>query len=600
MKTALLAIGLLGTAAAWADALVLTPDEIGEYTWVKEPTAAKALALAEKGKLPFVEAKGLADYRPALVDYGPSAAAVAFDQVPPVHLLHSWKDLGVKVLKTVRYDREGSPARFRREAGLLAFSEGADGVWIPNAKEMPPEWKQALKAAQDDRKAFDYLASLAAKTKEVRRSKVWIEHRRVGFFFGWMDANREDPDVARLDCIGWARRLEQLLKLPEKELPFAVADVPPAPDKAFKPYDGLPVVPEQVKLEASNRSLPLGDGLFFSSSADGFSIFYVVTNQADLARWTMPGRRLDLRLYVNDPKKTGSYLPYRFHLDLDPKAFEPQAGGRIGWAFSSDWRFRPGGFGWAHDMPRLWTLPQPRDYGPDYPDPKASFSLSEDAKKGTLKATVSVSWLSLYGFWPGETNDKYDVWYVGLEGAPTSSQPIVRRLIWPRGRSAVRNSRIQELSAKAVHDRCKAERARAEVWYESMRNAAYPFAKADRPCYFRGDFESDQMFLKRVVQPLLDEDEDTRATLEPPKKDAKPKFDSLPLETRLKVLENLPRWLSLSHRVDVLRRDYLLGRAAGKVPPEPPKKKPKAQPKSRESLLEIDSSVDIELDDKEF
>ena len=600
VKTALLAIGLLETAAAWAGGLVLTPGHLGEYTWVEEPTAAKSLALAEKGKLPFVEVKGIADYRPALVDYGPSAAAVAFEQVPPVHLLHSWKSLGVKVLKTVRYDREGTPARFRREAGLLAFSQGADGVWIPNAKEMPPEWVKALKASQDDRKVFDYVSSLADKARAKVRSDVWIEHRRVGYYFGWMNANREDPDVARLDCIGWARRLEQLLKLPEAKLPFAVADVPAAPAGAFKPFDDLPVLPPQVKLGGANERMALGEGLYFTYGTTGFSLSFVVSNQADLVQWAMPGRRLDFRLYVSDPKKPGAYLPYRFHCDLDPEVIGPQAGGRFGWAFSSDWRFRPGGFGYAHSMPRLWTLPQPREYGTDYPDPHGSFAMSTDKKTGALTATVSFDWLSFFGYWPGETEGRTDVWFVGLDRTPTSNRPLVRRLVWPRAKPALHVQRLQALTSSLVGGRCAAERARTDVWNESAWNKAYPFAKTDRPCYHCGDLESDQMFMTRVVKPLLDEGGEALATLYPPKKDATPKFDELPPERRLKVLEFLPAWLSLSHRVDRLRCDYLLGRAAGKVPPEPPKKKAQ-EGKSRDELLEADVGGDvIELDDKEF
>ena len=85
-------------------------------------------ALRAAGKRPLVEANDFADEAAALTNWAENASAVAFAHLPRKHLMHTWKSLGVTVLKTVRFHPEGSAARFRREASFIAFQGGADGV----------------------------------------------------------------------------------------------------------------------------------------------------------------------------------------------------------------------------------------------------------------------------------------------------------------------------------------------------------------------------------------------------------------------------------------------------------------------------------------
>ena len=61
----------------------------------------------------------------AFTNWAETASAVAFLQMPRRHLMHSWKSLGVTVLKTVRFQPEGSAVRFRREAADDAHADGS-------------------------------------------------------------------------------------------------------------------------------------------------------------------------------------------------------------------------------------------------------------------------------------------------------------------------------------------------------------------------------------------------------------------------------------------------------------------------------------------
>jgi len=124
--------------------LVLTPSDLQGYEWVREPTQEKVAALRAAGKRPFVEDFSFNEEAVAFTNWAEHASAVAFAQLPRPHLMHTWKLLGVKTLKTVRFEPEGTADHFRREASFLAFQKGADGIWLPNSDELPPSWQKAL------------------------------------------------------------------------------------------------------------------------------------------------------------------------------------------------------------------------------------------------------------------------------------------------------------------------------------------------------------------------------------------------------------------------------------------------------------------------
>ena len=580
----LFALGAVATAvSAWGEMPVLTPED----------------------KRNVIEVGDLTDDLIAFTNYAETAEIVAFEKLPRRNLLHSWKDLGVTVLKTVRFEREGTAEYFRRQVGFLAFQAGADGIWIPNAKDMPGNWKEALKRGRKDREILDYLDSLREKAAKSDDGLIRIEANRVTFFFGWMPAAWENLDCLRLETVAWAKRMEQLLGLPAKDLPV---DYEPEIEPAgvdFKPFDSLPIVPPQAKLKEMNGYLSLGDGLSFSANNGGFSITWATTNGPTLKQWSNPGGSVDFHLCIPG-KKPGEYLPYRFHVDLDPTWTKPlaPATGRGSFLFGTDFRFRPYSMAYAAHCPRVMTWPQLRSYGPDYPEPGPSVSYegNRQGKKelGGYHVTLSFNWQSFYGVWPGMTDNKQDVWYVGVDRTPESSVPIVRRIVWPRGASKLNFKRYAgSIGTRGMTSAYQRELARTyEVWMLGWRERYYPFPKTARPTFYRGERESDAMFLERVVQPLLDQNENAWNAVWTDK-DHKPTYANLPERARNDILRNLPRMFYLSYNVGLLRRDYLRDRYAGKEPPVPPKKKPPENAAPRTPDADFDENA-LQLDDKEF
>ena len=340
-----------------AGLLVLSPENPGGFSPVADPTPEGVRKAAADGRRALVESHAFGHEELDFGAWAETASAVAFDCLPRAHLLHSWKDLGVTVLKTVRFDCEGTAERFRREAGFLAFLEGADGIWVPELEALPENWRRALDEAREDRRILDYLASLRDRAAASPDSSVWIEARRVTFFFAWLPATWENLDRLRLECVGWAKRLEQLLGVKPAKLPTsAAAPIEPA-GAAYKPYDGRFREAEAVKVDVSCKDVPLGEGLFFSANEKGFSLSFSVTNKDDVAAWKSPGRELDFRVYVSVPGRAGEFLPYRFHCDLDPMWTGPRAPsrGRGSFLYATDERFRPYGIGWGVGNPRMWA-----------------------------------------------------------------------------------------------------------------------------------------------------------------------------------------------------------------------------------------------------
>lgn len=587
-----------------AQLTVMTPGHTGSYEYVPDPTPAKVKALAESGKKPLVVTAEIGHERPALTNWAEYASAVAFEVLPRQHLIYSWKALGIRVLKTVRYEREGSPDRFRRDAGIGAFLGGADGIWIPNAKEMPAEWKTALRQAAEDRAVCDRLAELRAKIEaRPRRGRIWIETRRVGHFLGWLDFENENVDAVRLEMVGWAKRLEQLLGETPADLPTTVAPKIAFGGTGFRPYDDLKEKPPQVKLSPKTYSADLGEGVSFAASVEGFSITVAVTNRKDLVAWEKGNRALDVRLYVNNPSKPGDYLPYRYHCDLDPEFMGEREvwEGRGGWAFNADRRFRPASFGYANGFDRLRVWPRLREYGPDYPELVPSMSFSENKKAGTWSVRLSFGWQVLNGRWPGETEGKSDVWYVGLDRSPVTGRPFACRILWPRGNPALHKARLQKLSAGYVAKELKEQEKSVNVWRISSKDRYYPFAKTKTPCFYRGDSESDEMFLTRVVEPFVDSLERYAEVFRVPERKKDLKYGSLSEEGKLAIWDKVPELLSLRRRIGELRAAYLADRYLGKLPPAPPPKKKAVNAAAEAKVPDADIDADsIQLDDKEF
>ncbi len=118
--------------------LEISPGNLRGYTLVESPTRESVAELRAAGKMPLVVSDEFADEAVAFTNWAENASAVAFAQLPRSHLMHTWKLLGVKTLKTVRFEPEGSADHFRREASFSAFRQGADGIWLPDYADLPP------------------------------------------------------------------------------------------------------------------------------------------------------------------------------------------------------------------------------------------------------------------------------------------------------------------------------------------------------------------------------------------------------------------------------------------------------------------------------
>ena len=569
------------------------------------PALGGMLVMTPADEKNVIEVNDFIDEQVAFTNYAETAEIVAFERMPRRNLLHSWKGLGVTLLKTVRFEREGTAEYFRRQVGFLAFQEGADGIWIPNAKDLPANWKEALKRGQKDRELLDYLASLRDKAAKSDDGLIRIEANRVTFFFGWMPAAWENLDCLRLETVAWAKRMEQLLGLPAKDLPVDYEpEIKPA-GVDFRPFDSLPIEPQQENLKDVFSSVRLGDGLSFSANRQGFSITWSTTNGPTLKQWHFPGGTFDFRLYIPG-KKAGGYLPYRFHCDLDQVWTQPMAPatGRSGFLFGTDARFKPYSIAYAAWCPRVNVHPNLRSYGPDYPNPRPSLSVNgnRQGKKelGGYHVTLSFSWLSFYGLWPAMKDGVQDVWYVGVDRTPESASPVVGRIVWPRGASRLNFKKFSSgISTGGITGIYKEELARTyDVWMLGFRERYFPFPQTDKPTYYRGERASDEMFMNRILQPILDLNENAWQAVWTDK-EHKPTFAKLPERVQYDILKNLPRMIYMSPRVGLLRRDYLRDRYAGKEPPEPPpKKEPEnAAPKAPDADFDEDA---IQLDDKEF
>ena len=600
MKPVLLAALAAMSVGAWASSVeVLTPEAPGTFVFVKDAAAADLKSLAASGKAPLVETGEPVDDAVAFTNFAQFAGAVAFDRLPRLNLLHSWKGLGVKVLKTVRYRAEGTAEHFRREAGFTAFQSGADGLWLPNAAAMPANFRAALDEAREDWRVLLYLRELRDQAAASDDGIVRTDANRVTYWFGYLPAEWENLDCLRLECVAWAKRLEQVLGLPAAKLPVTCPELPATESLRFEPFTDLGVQPREVVLNGvDGRSVLLGDGLEFRADYAGFSLAYSTTNGPELAKWAVPGGRLDFRFYLPG-EQPGEWLPYRFHCDLEKSWTEPRAPaiGRGSFLFGTDERFKP--YSIAYGVPTLRIQPWPRlrSYGPGYPDMRPSLDVAPNPGGG-WRAVVSVSWLSLYGHWPMQEAGTRDVWCVGLDRSPETGRPAAFRLVWPRGSADEFRKFAGRINTGSLSSIYKTELNRTlEVWTTASRERYYPFAKTAAPCFNRYDLDSDEMFRARLVQPLVDANDNAWQILWTDK-EHKSKLDMQPEAVKLEIWKMLGRMLYLSHDVGLLRRDYLAARFAGQVPPEPAKK----VDHRRQAPLgpDLDGGVDIQLDDIEF
>ena len=124
------------------------------------------------------------------------------------------------------------------------------------------------------------------------------------------------------------------------------------------------------------------------------------------------------------------------------------------------------------------------------------------------------------------------------------------------------------------------------------------------PTYQRCDAESDKLFWERVVEPMIADSaglaEITHAGRDPKGELVFAKLEKADEPVKLKVWKSLGRLFDLAERASAARRDYILLRADGGMPPEPA---PEKAPEGAAALTAPDADNDdgaISLDDTEF
>lgn len=601
LSVAALALVCEAAAAAIAHPLVLSPDSPGDFEYVGDATPELVARMAQDGRTALVADETLFDESVALTNWALNAAAVAFDVMPRAHLMQTWRKLGVTMLQTVRYYPEGTADHFRREAGFLAFKKDADGIWLPGGTTtLPDSWQRALDEAREDWRLLLYLRSLADEIAKTDDGNLFIESRRIRYWFAFMPAEWENLDVLRLECVEYARRLEQLLGLPPATLPAIASPIEPQ-TTGFMPYSDWDEPPTQEVLAKLPGNAVFDGGLSFHADYKGFSITYSTTNGPPLARSKRPGGRLDFLLFIPGDVE-GDFLPYRFCVDLGdhfhggPRA--PMLGRH---AFvNGDERFTP--YNYAYGVPNIHArlYPRLRDFSPSYPELVPRFECKGN-KEGGWRVTLSFRWYELYGLWPMAKTGKSDIWFVGLERSPETGRPLAGRLLWPRGSESAWAKFCGGFNYGDLTDRYRRELGRTrDVWSSGPAERYYPFASTEAETFHRYDPASDGIFFSRVVMPLIDANANSWELIEVTKKQPKPKLDAKPDAIRQIVWRSLGNLLYLSHAVGDKRLEYLEGRHAGEIPSE---YKSKAEAFEESKPVEMNADFDpdaIQLEDKEY
>lgn len=549
--------------------------------------AAFILSSSESGGLKPATSTG-----DALTDWqtlAPTAEAVVFDDLPTTNLRRSWQALGVKLLQRLAWNPECSAEYVRRRAGILAVRDEADGTWLVDEEKFSPAWKAALAEAEIDAAAARYCRALAqeALAQRARNHKIWIEGRRANWLFDAMDLERENLDTLRLEFLCYAKRLEQILGKTPKDLPLVVAKPSKEPDRArIRPFAGRDDVERKSAKLFSKVSL--SDEVTLASGNGDVSL--VIASKTPCADpW--PGGRAMLRLYI--PDANGAFLPYAFLIDLsnvstnrapDPATFVIERWGK--------------GVYRAYGDPTIWRLKPIRlgTFSSKYPDVTPDFRYERDEKTGRWTLTLSIAWLKLYGFWPSTRNGVVDRWYVSLDALP-GVKPFAVQVAWAQGREASFCKIAENLWHFEMTERYKeVKRLSADFYDFCYTDRLYGFLKTEKPTFNRLDPESDKIFKERVVQPMLDANEKLADTIYVGERTGRSKkLLKLPDVLKKKTWQSLGRLFDLGERVSVARRDYILMRAAGQLPPEPPKKK--AEEKAAGPDIEADDG-EMTLDDE--
>lgn len=512
-----------------------------------------------------------------------TAEVCVADSLPAQHILVSWKHLGVKMLKRISFDPSHTPEFVRRQAGVLAVCEGADGVWLEGEEKYPETWKKALAEAEKDAEALLYCRTLAEKglAWQEKNNKVWIDARRALWFYKFMDVGTENLDTIRLEFACMAKRLEVQLGEKPRDLALTVAATNIVDRAPYVPLEGKNVVKKRVKL-VSKEPVALSEGLKFSSDANGFG-FSITSTKPSKGYW--PGGKGTLRLYIPDGR--GSYMSYEQRIDLSPSAPKRAPTDAHGhWFLEERWGKGEQRLYGASGNWRLVPVAH-GTYGVSYPGLWSGLDFKRPEDRSSWTVNLRFSWSALCGFWPAMKPGVSDVWYVSLEGFDDIAD-VACQLDWGKGSEDNFDRLAAGITVKSLAERCTKQVEKVRELYNQTwwGERLYGLSKVEGPTFHRGDFESDKVFWGRVASPLID------AYVE--EKNVKRLTDGKDTGKR-EVLKDPVRYFSFRDRISAARRDYMLLRISGGMPPQPPPKPVKVD-KFKEPDADAGES-EISLDD---
>lgn len=598
---------MTGSAIAIASAfLFLSPAKTAPFKPFENADRSTLERAYDAGEKPLVFSS---DDVFTLTNQADVISAAVLTKLPTPNLIHTWKSLDVKLLYSVEYTPEGSAEYFRRSCAFLPFYNGADGVFIRNPTKLPDAWKAALKEAIVDAEVLSYLRTLRDKALASTDPMTRTEARRVTYWFGYMPVEWENLDCLRLECVAYAKRLEQFLHVTPRDLPTSY-NPPPTPDVVpSRPFSELATPPPQINLKAfDNDKVSLlddgSDAFTFSSSRTGFSISFAFPGGPVLGKNEVVkgAGKFTVSLYIPSPTVKGDFLPYHFEIDPNDFRVGPRARTPSLWKFlwSMEERFTQYSTGYGLGHQRYYYRPQRRTFSPDYPKLSPSYSYAS-LEKGGWRVTLNFSWLDLYGFWPSTHNNQIDVWFVSIDRLPNGTHPSPRRLAWARGREVHFNFLADKISLGYLTTLYKEQLARTvTVWNTSYGERLYRFDKTPTPTYHRYDLESDEIFRTRVMDPVVNANANIWKLVQNDKEHPKPGFNNQPENIRREILKSLAKLIYLSNNVGLLRRDYIRDRYAGIIPPEPEKPKEEKTLKSENDFIDDPGYTPIELDDVTF
>ena len=564
---------------------------------------AMFLALGAKGGDYYVSAES-SGIRPVLLtgqldddfrNLAFDATVAVGDELPKPNVLQSWKLMGVRMLRRVAWDPEGSAEFFRRQAGFLPFFEHADGVWLEGEGNFPDTWKRALAEAKIDLSVAQYLDGLAEEALKSGDHRLQLEGRRVKWLFDQLDFEGTDLDCLRLEFVAYAKFLEDVLGKPAKDLPTKPT-APIEPDvRPFTPCAGREVPRVEMTTEGP---VTLAPGFSVGLTPRGGGITFILSSDKKSKDKGWPGGRYRLKFYVPDVDRT--YLPYEFLIDLTdvPELRAPAPGyglyfitERFGWGkFFTSWRCRP----ILHRSPSAAFLPVNYKENGLPINPTVKFVRAAD---GSWTAKVCIDPLSLYGHWPMVRDNVRDQWYVTIDRLPDQSGGAEVKLIWQRGAEKNYASFATAIDYCALRNRYKAAlHETRDMYRRGEAEELYPCVRAKKPTFQRFS-AGDTMFLERCVEPLIEKTLNVAKMTSNVPNGFELQMYHEPIHIKMMIWKAIRKMLTLPYDVSCARRDYLAMRFAGKEPP-PVAKKDDA-PKADAPDISADDAV-IELEDKEF